>query len=108
MDRLARDQGLAFIYQVSAPLAEGLAQVQNGRPHDAIPVLRAGIDSWTRVGGHVRTPYLKSALAEALALQGDMDAALNLIDECLEQIERPSLAGTRRGWRRFYASRVGC
>ena len=41
------------------------------------------------VGGHSRVPYLKSALAEALALQGDLDAALDLIDECLEQIERP-------------------
>lgn len=90
VDRLAREQGLAFIYQVSAPLAEGLAQVQNGRPHEAIPLLRAGIESWTRVGGHVRTPYMKSALAQALALQGDMDAALNVIDECLEQIERPA------------------
>jgi ATP/maltotriose-dependent transcriptional regulator MalT len=33
---------------------------------------------------------LKSALAQALALQGDMAAALNLIDECLDQIERPA------------------
>jgi len=90
VDRLAREQGLAFIYQVSAPLAQGLAQVQNGRPHDAIPLLRAGLESWKRVGGHVRTPYLKSALAQALALQGDMDAALNLIDECLDQVERPA------------------
>lgn len=90
VDRLAREQGLAFIYQVSAPQAEGLAQLQNGRPQDAMALLRAGIESWTRVGGHVRTPYLKSALAQALALQGDMDTALNLIDECIEQIERPA------------------
>ena len=34
-------------------------------------------------------PYLKSALAEALALQGDLNAALVMIDECLAQIERP-------------------
>ena len=37
----------------------------------------------------LRVPYLKSALAEALALQGILDAALEKIDECLEQIERP-------------------
>src|SRR5262249_33966641 len=32
---------------------------------------------------------LKAALAEALVLQGDLDTGLRLIDECLEQIERP-------------------
>lgn len=87
-DRLAREQSLAFIYQVSVPQARGLAELQNGRPREAITLLREGIESWTRVGGQVRIPYLKSALAEAVALEGDMDTALNLIDECLEQIER--------------------
>jgi class 3 adenylate cyclase len=88
-DRLAREQGLAFIYQVSVPQASGLAQLQQGRLLDAISSLRAGIESWANVGGHVRIPYLKSALAEALAMHGDMDAAQQLIDECVEQIERP-------------------
>ena len=88
-DRLAREQGIAFIHQVSVPQAAGLAQLQGGRPREAIALLRQGIESWTNVGGHVRIPYVKSALAEALALQGDLDAALHLIDECIEQIERP-------------------
>ena len=95
-DRLAREQGLAFIYQVSVPQARGLAQLQMGRPQEAISLLRPGIESWTNMGGHVRIPFLKSALAEAVALEGDLDAALELIDECLEQIERP--AGQERLW----------
>jgi class 3 adenylate cyclase len=89
-DGLAREQGLAFIHQVSVPQATGLAHLQQGRPIDAIPVLRRGIESWTNVGGRVRVPYLKSVLAEAVALQGDLPAALQLIDECIEQIERPA------------------
>jgi predicted ATPase len=52
-------------------------------------LLRQGIESWNKLGGHTRVPYLKSALAEALALQGDLDTALETIDESLEQIERP-------------------
>ena len=32
---------------------------------------------------------MKSALAEAIALQGDLDHGLRLVNECLEQIERP-------------------
>ena len=89
-DRLAREQGLAFIYQVSVPQAVGLAQLQQGRPIEGIPVLRRGIESWTKAGGGVRIPFLKSALAEAVALQGDLATASQLIDECLEQIGRPA------------------
>jgi class 3 adenylate cyclase/tetratricopeptide (TPR) repeat protein len=89
-DRLAREQGLAFIYEVSVPQARGLAELQNGRPHEAIALLRQGIKRWTRTGGNVRIPFVKSALAEAVAREGDLDAALELIDECLEQIERPA------------------
>jgi ATP/maltotriose-dependent transcriptional regulator MalT len=51
--------------------------------------LRRGLENWNRVGGQSRVPYLKSALAEALALQGNADAAAEMIDECLDQIERP-------------------
>jgi len=90
VDRLAREQGIAFIHQVSTPQATGLAYLHAGRTQDAVRVLRAGIESWTSRGGHVRVPFLKSALAEALALQGDLDTAMNLIDECLDQINRPA------------------
>ena len=88
-DRLSREQGLAFLYQVSVPQAAALAQLQQDQGREAIPVLRQGIESWTHVGGGVRIPYLKSALAEAVAREGDLPAALQLIDECLEQIARP-------------------
>ena len=93
-DRLAREQGLAFIYQVSVPQAEGVARVQEGRAAEAIPLLRNGIESWANVGGNVRIPFLKSVLAEALALDGDVAAGLRLIDDCIEQITRP-------GWQEF-------
>jgi predicted ATPase len=95
-NQLARDQGIAFITEVSVPQATGIAQLQSGRPQEAIPLLRQGIERWTKVDGHVRIPYVKSALAQAVALQGDLDEALQLIDECLEQIERP--AWQEREW----------
>ena len=88
-DRLAREQSIPFLYHVQIPMAEGLARLRSGQLSESIALLRRGIGSWNRLGGHSRIPYLKSALAEALALQGDLDAALHLIDECLEQIERP-------------------
>ena len=87
--RIAREQSIPFLSQVQIPLAEGLARLRSGRLTEAIASLRLGIENWNAVGGHIRIPYVKAALAEALALQGNVDEALGLIDECLEQIERP-------------------
>jgi predicted ATPase len=74
---------------VQVPRVEGFVQLRRGRLSEAISLLRRGMESWIKLGGQLRIPYTKSALAEALALQGDLGAALRLIDECLEQIERP-------------------
>ena len=83
-DRFAREQGIPFLYDVMVPLWEGVAPLRSGQLSESISLLRLGMD---RLG--VTMPYRKSALAEALALDGDLDAALQLIDECLELIERP-------------------
>ena len=82
------------------------ASSRSGHWPRAISSLQVGIDGWRTSGGHLNLPYLKSALAEALARAGDLDAGLHLLDECLEQIERPGwhervwLAETLRlkGW----------
>ncbi len=95
-DRLAREQGLAFINEVSVPQASGIAALLNQRPAEAIALLQRGIENWTKTGGNVRIPLVKSALAVATALEGDTGTALKLIDECIEQIERPS--GQERLW----------
>jgi class 3 adenylate cyclase len=88
-DEVAREQALTFLHQISIPQAMAVAHGQQDQPRKAIPVLRRGIERWTEAGGGVRIPYLKSALAEALAQEGDLAGGLQLIDECLEQIERP-------------------
>jgi predicted ATPase len=88
-NRLAREQGLPALYETMVPQVEGLARLRSGHLSEAISLLRQGIENWHRLGGHSRVPYLKSALAEAMALEGDLEAALRLIDECLEQINRP-------------------
>jgi len=88
-DRLEREQSVPFMNRVMVPQVEGLARLRSGQLPESISSLRRGLESWNRLGGHSRVPYLKSALAEALALQGDLDEALQMIDECLEQIERP-------------------
>jgi class 3 adenylate cyclase/tetratricopeptide (TPR) repeat protein len=86
---LEREHSVPFMNQVMVPQVEGLARLRGGQLPDAISSLRQGLENWKERGGHSRVPFLKSALAEALALQGDLDEALVMIDECLEQIEHP-------------------
>jgi len=90
-DRLEREQSVPFMHEVMVPQVEGLARLRGGQLPEAVSCLRRGLDAWNKGGGYSRVPYLKSALAEAVALQGDLDTALGLIAEVLEQIER-------RGW----------
>ena len=44
---------------------------------------------WEAIGGKARKPTLKAFLAEAMALTGDPENALQLIDEVIAQVERP-------------------
>jgi tetratricopeptide (TPR) repeat protein len=88
-DRVAREQSIPFLSQVQIPMAEGLAWLRSGQLREAISSLHRGIESWNGRGGHIRIPYVKAALAEALALQGSLDTGLRMIDECLDQIQRP-------------------
>jgi len=105
-DRVGREQGIPMVYNVLVPAGEGLAMLRKGQLPEAISLLERGIEGWRATGGHLNLPYLQSALAEALSRQGDVETGLRLLDECLDQIERPGwheqvwLAETLRlkGW----------
>jgi hypothetical protein len=64
-DRVAREQSIPFLSQVQIPMAEGLAWLRSGQLREAISSLRRGIENWNGLGGHIRIPYVKAALAEA-------------------------------------------
>jgi hypothetical protein len=90
LNALEREHSVPFMDQVMVPQLEGLAHLRNGQPAEAAAALARGLENWNARGGHSRVPYLKAVLAEARALQGDLDAALGLIEECLQQIDRPA------------------
>ena len=104
--RVGREQSIPLFDKVLVPSGEGLAMLRKGQLPEAISLLERGIEGWRATGGHLNLPYLKSALAEALLRQGDVETGLRLLDECLDQIERPAwhervwLAETLRlkGW----------
>jgi hypothetical protein len=71
-----------------------------GKPAEAIPFFRASHAAWEATGGKGRAPITKALLAEALALTGDIESALQLLDEAIVQIERP-------GWEeRFFLAEI--
>ena len=70
-------------------MSYGQALIQGGKPAEGIAPLKAGITFWEASGGKSRGPTMKAFLAEAMALTGDLDNALRLIDEQIAQIERP-------------------
>jgi tetratricopeptide (TPR) repeat protein len=91
-ERVGREQSIPVFNKVLVPAGEGLAMLRKGELKEAISSLERGIEGWRATGGYLNLPYLKCALAEALSRQGDVERGLHLLDESLDQIERP-------GWR---------
>jgi predicted ATPase len=87
-----------MLWAYLAPVLYGQALIQNGKPIEGIASLKAGLTFWEANGGKLRSPCTKAFLAVGMALTGDFDNALQLIDEQIAQVERP-------GWeeRLYYA-----
>ncbi len=90
-ERIGREQSIPLLHDVLVPMFGGLARLRMGHLAESISLLRLGIGRWNATGGRLNVPYLKSALAEAVAREGEFEAGLRLIDECLDQIEQPGL-----------------
>jgi len=88
-ERLSRANSLPFLWASMVPIRYGMALVLDGNATEGIAQLNAGLAIWDASGGKVASPHLKSVLAEGMALTGDLDNALQLIDEQIAQIERP-------------------
>ena len=78
-----------MLWALVAPIAYGQALIREGKSAEGIAPLRAGIEFWEASGGKARMPHLKACLAEAMAMTGDLDKALYLIEEIIAQIECP-------------------
>src|SRR5204863_7471153 len=65
------------------------ALIRDSRAREGTPPQKAGLAIWDAAGGKIWSPYAKSVLAEGMALTGELDNALQLIDEQIAQVERP-------------------
>ena len=80
-ERLGRAHSLPFISDVLAQLMKGIAWLRAGRLAEGIPTLRGAMERWNAGGALLRMPYLRAVLAEGLALSGDLEGGLSLIEE---------------------------
>ena len=89
LERLGRENSLPVLWAMLAPLAYGGAFIRKGKPAQGIGPLRAAIATFEAAGAMSGVPALKGSLAKGMALTGDIDNALQLLDEQIVQIERP-------------------
>jgi class 3 adenylate cyclase/tetratricopeptide (TPR) repeat protein len=88
-ERLGGEHAMWYVLEVFCPWTRGLALLRAGRAGEATELLQAVVARKAKTSSHILVPYLKSALAEGLALEGDQDGALAVVAEALEQIQRP-------------------
>jgi class 3 adenylate cyclase/tetratricopeptide (TPR) repeat protein len=89
-ERIGRENGLMVIWKVLAPLRLGTVLIRGGKIAEGIDMLKTALDLREATGGHGGSnPYLKTRLAEAVGLTGDISHALQLIERQIEQIRRP-------------------
>ena len=93
-ERLGRENSLPVLWAMLAPISYGQALIREGKLAEGIAPLKAGIAVWEASGGKVRSPTWKAFLAEAMALTGDLDNALQLIDEADRPNRTPRVGGT--------------
>jgi class 3 adenylate cyclase/predicted ATPase len=95
---IGRENSLPVLWGFMATTYGGLADIESGRFADGIKALKSGISLWEAGDGHLCIPWYKTMMAVGMALAGDIDAALPIVEEAIDQIERP-------GWeeRLYYA-----
>jgi hypothetical protein len=89
-ERLGREYRMPVLWAMLAPITSGVALIHGGQSVEGVPLLKAGLTEWEGTGGKLHNPYWKAVLAEGMAELGDRDGALQLIDEQIEDIERPA------------------
>ena len=88
-ERLGHAHRLLYISNVLAQIIKGLASLRAGHLAEGLPHLQRAMESYNAGGSLLWMPYLRATLAEGLALSGDLEGGLSLIEESLTQIARP-------------------
>jgi MalT-like TPR region len=93
-DQLGRENSLPVLSAILAGTAYGVALVREGNAIEGARAIETSVSVWTATGGKLHSSYANAVKAEALAQSGDLDGALQLIDDQIRQVERA-------GWKEF-------
>src|SRR5260370_23925689 len=86
-ERIGEERGIALLGEILAEIRPGVAWLRAGRLVEALTQLDQGIERLMQTGHRIWIWYLRALRAEGLALMGDLDGALTLIEECISRIE---------------------
>lgn len=97
-EAIGRDNSLPLLWGFMAATYIGMADIASGRSAEGIKALNSGIAFWEGADGHLAIPWYKTMLAVGMASAGEIDVPLAIVEEMIDQIERP-------GWeeRLYYA-----
>ena len=97
-EQLGRDSSLPALWDRWAPVGYAMALIRAGDVVEGVTQLKAGLAHWAIIGLGGQVPYRIAVLAEGMAYSGDLDGALERIDEQIALLEQP-------GWeeRLYYA-----
>ena len=80
---------MPVLFALLAPTYLGIASIRESRFAEGITSLKAGNALGDSIGTKLNHPYYNSVLAEAMAQTGEVDNALQLVDEQIAQVEHP-------------------
>jgi predicted ATPase/predicted Ser/Thr protein kinase len=84
---IATEHGLSY-WLAYAQILRGWAQAEQGQCASGIVEMRQGLAGWVATGGGAHRTYYFALLAEALALEGQIDEALDVLAEALSRMNR--------------------
>lgn len=88
-DQVGRDSSPPVLWAILGPAETGISLIREGRAAEGVPLLKSSMAIWKSGGGMVWSPYANAVLAEGMALLGDIDGAIQLIDKQIAIMERP-------------------
>jgi class 3 adenylate cyclase/tetratricopeptide (TPR) repeat protein len=84
-ERVGREHGVPLLSEVMAEISRGIAWLRAGRADESVTQLHDSIARLMATGHRVWVWYLRALEGEALARSGDLDGALALVEDSLEQ-----------------------
>ena len=83
----ATEKGFALV-QAQGPIMRGWALAVNGQGAEGLPMMRQGLEAWTKTGAGLADPYFRSLLADAYLHAGRPDDGIAAVEDGLAIVER--------------------